>query len=206
MTEYLLLGLDGEMTGGTKTLDFYKEFQLCQIGLALGFNKEDVYTSDIGFDANEYKWTQEALDVNKFTHERIVSGPRQWQVDSELVAWLRARSIVEDGSKLVAVGFNVASWDLPFVRYYLPRFSKSLSYRTVDLNAVLFAAEQVTGLSYNSIKDHAKRYAKKVLAKTGAYPVAMPHDAGYDAAASLAAFEYLVKLLTPKVSWKVDEP
>ena len=206
MTEHRLVGLDGEMTGGTKTLDFYKEFQLCQIGLALGFNKEDVYTSDIGFAPDDYKWTQEALDVNKFTHERIQSGPPTFPVDAELVAWLRARGIVEDGTKLIAVGYNVASWDLPFVRYYLPRFGKFLSYRTVDLNAVLFTAERITGLSYNSIKDHAKQYAKKVLAKTGAYPVAMPHDAGYDAAASLAAFEYLVKLLTPKVSWKVDEP
>lgn len=197
MSEHQVVGLDGEMTGGTKTLDFYKEYQLCQIGVALSY--DDVFTSDIGFDEGKYKVTEEALEVNKFTHERIQSGLRQEQVDSDLVRWIRGRIPAANtpfGLKLIATGWNVASWDLPFVRFYLPRFSEWLWYRTIDLNAVVFAAEKVTGKSYKSIKDAAKRYAEKVIK-----PPADWHNAGYDAAASLAAWHYLIKFLTPKVSW-----
>lgn len=197
MSEHRFIGLDGEMTGGTKTLDFYKEYQLCQIGVALSY--DDIFTSDIGFDKDRYKVTDEALQVNKFTHERIQSGPRQEQVDSELVTWIRERipaANVPFGLKLIATGWNVASWDLPFVRCYLPRFSEWLWYRTVDLNAVVFTAEQVTGRSYSAIKDAAKRCAEEVIKRPAEW-----HDAGYDAAASLAAWHYLIRFLTPKLSW-----
>ncbi len=200
MSDYKLAGLDGEMTGGTKTLEFYREYQLIQIGVAFDLT-DNIYTSDIGFKENEYKWTQEALDVNKFTHERIQAGPSAALVDAEIVAWLRGHNINET-AKLIAVGWNVASWDLPFVRYYLPRFGKFLSYRTIDLNAIVFAAERITGLSYNTIKDHAKRYAEKRLEHRCFQPEPAWHNAGFDAAASLAAFEYLVEFLTPKQRWE----
>ena len=194
---YRFVGLDGEMTGSAKTLDFYKEYQLCQIGVAL--SPKEFFNSDIGFAEGEFKWTQEALDVNKFTLDRIRAGPRGWQVDAELVEWLRERNISED-TRLIAVGWNVAAFDLPFVRYYLPRFSKFIWYRTIDLNACVFLAEQVTGLSYNNIKDKAKRYAAKQVPGEVQW-----HNAGYDAADSIAAYEFLLKFLKPKIKWELKD-
>ncbi len=203
MSEHRFCGLDGEMTGGTKTLHFFDEYQLCQIGIALSY--DDIFTRDIGYKEGEYKVTEEALEVNKFTHERIQSGPSQWQVDSELVQWVRERvpaASTPYGLKLIAVGWNVSSWDMPFVRRYLPRFAEWVWYRAVDLNSVVFTAQKVTGQSYDAIKGGAKQYAEYVLSKK--YPESKWHDAGYDAAASLAAWDYLVKLLKPTLAWKVD--
>ena len=201
MSKHRFIGLDGEMTGGTKTLDFYKEYQLCQIGIALSY--DDIFSSDIGFDEGSYKVTEQALEVNKFTHERIQSGPRQGEVDSELVTWIRERILEANkpfGLKLIAVGWNVSSWDMPFVRQYLPRFAEWVWYRAVDLNSVVFTAQKVTGQSYDAIKGGAKRYAEKVIKHSVEW-----HSAGYDAAASLAAWDYLIKLLKGKIVWEVKD-
>ena len=56
---YRFVGLDGEMTGAQKVLDFYREYALIQIGLAVAPNV--TFVADIGHQT--YNWTQEALDV-----------------------------------------------------------------------------------------------------------------------------------------------
>lgn len=185
---YCFVGADGEMTGGTKTLDFFKEFALIQVGVALTL--DNVFVSDVGHD--EWKQTDEAMEVNKFTAERIRAAPRPLEVDRALVKWLFEKISVPPNTrlKLIPVGWNVGSWDVPFFRYWLPEFGRLLWYRMVDLNSVVFTAEKVTGRSYDKIKDSAKRYAVRELKRPKNF-----HDAGYDAAASLAAWEYLVKLL-----------
>ena len=184
-TVYAWAGTDGEMTGAQKVLDFYREYALIQIGLALTPNT--IFVSDIGHQT--YNWTQEALDVNKFTHERIKAGPPPAEVDKALVNFVAAQ-IPGERVRLIPVGWNVGHFDVPFVRYWLPDFGRLLGYRSVDLNAVTYTAAQVTGRAYDKIKNAAKRYAERVLARPKDW-----HNAGYDAAAALASWEYLVKLL-----------
>ena len=89
---------------------------------------------------------------------------------------------------------------MPFVRQYLPRFAEWVWYRAVDLNSVVFTAQKVTGQSYDAIKGGAKRYAEKVIKHSVEW-----HSAGYDAAASLAAWDYLIKLLKGKIVWEVKD-
>jgi hypothetical protein len=173
------------MTGAQKVHDFYREYALIQIGVAI--TPDIIFTSDIGHQT--YNWTQEALDVNKFTHERIRAGPAPAVVDAALVEWVKA-NVPGERIRLIPVGFNVASFDVPYVRYWLPEFSKLLGYRAVDLNSVLYTAAKVTGRGYDKIKDAAKKYAVRVLERPEDF-----HNAGYDAAVALAAWEYLIKLL-----------
>jgi hypothetical protein len=182
---YVFVGCDGEMTGAAKMPDFYSHYALIQIGLAI--TPDITFVSDIGH--NTYNWEQEALDVNKFSHERIMKGPRPSVVDAALVEWVKA-NVPGERIRLIPVGFNVASFDVPYVRYWLPEFSKLLGYRAVDLNSVLYTAAKVTGRAYDKIKDAAKKYAVRVLDRPENH-----HDAGYDAAVALAAWEYLIKLL-----------
>jgi oligoribonuclease (3'-5' exoribonuclease) len=182
---YRFVGTDGEMTGAAKVLDFYSHYALIQIGVAI--TPDIIFTSDIGHET--YNWEQEALDVNKFTHERIKAGPKPAVVDKALVEWVKAQ-VPGERVKLIPVGFNVASFDVPYVRYWLPEFRKLLGYRSVDLNSVLYTAAKVTGRGYDKIKDAAKKYAVRVLDRPEDF-----HNAGYDAAAALAAWEYLIKLL-----------
>jgi len=194
MNTYRFCGTDGEMTGAQKVHDFYREYALIQIGVAI--TPDIIFTSDIGHQT--YNWTQEALDVNKFTHERIRAGPAPAVVDAALVEWVKA-NVPGERIKLIPVGFNVASFDVPYVRYWLPEFSKLLGYRSVDLNSVLYTAAKVTGRGYDKIKDAAKKYAVRVLARPENH-----HDAGYDAVVALAAWEYLIKLLGG--TWMLSEP
>src|SRR3990167_5804468 len=182
---YRFVSLDGEMTGAQKVLDFYREYALIQIGLAV--TPDVVFVSDIGHQT--YSGTKEAREVNKFTHERIKAGPAPAEVDKALVDFVAAQ-IPGEHVRLIPVGWNVGQFDVPFVRYWLPDFARLLGYRSVDLNAVTYTAAKVTGRAYDKIKDAAKRYAERVLARPKNF-----HDAGYDAAAALASWEYLIKLL-----------
>src|SRR5271155_3016324 len=129
MTDPLVfMGLDIESTGSERP----PTRQLIQIGVAsqTGF----VFTSDVGHPHGEFEFDPEARKVNGFTDERVEAGPRPLVVDERLTEWLRARDV--KAKRGIAIGWNVGSFDMPFVRHYLPRSSKLFSYRTIDLNAV----------------------------------------------------------------------
>ncbi len=199
-TKLRFVSLDGEMTGSgsrdRKRIAF-KEFQLIQIGLAtmeMGvrpdarvFKPETLKTfvSDIGYD--EWNSQPQAMEVNKFTSERIKAGPVQEIVDRDVNAWLDER--VGAGKRdLHAVGWNVGSFDMPFVREYLPMLGDRFSYRSVDLNSILYSMAD-TDDEYKALKGKAKSGAEVELRKMGIE--ANFHDAGYDAANALIAFKLL---------------
>ena len=192
MTKLRFVGLDGEMTGAHDEFAA-KKFQLIQIGLATADMKEGIidpkslaiFTSDIGYD--EYNFEDEAMGVNKFTPERIKAGPIPSAVDKEASAWLDAH--MGNGKRdLHAVGWNVGSFDMPFVRRYLPVIAKRFSYRAVDLNSIVFGMTDNDG-DYKYLKGRAKDAAAKSLAIR--FPEPKWHDAGYDSAAALMAFKAL---------------
>lgn len=203
MSRLVYVGLDGEMTGsGSRDRKnvAHKEYQLIQIGLAtmemqppspyhtLGvFAPETLktYVSDIGFD----KWNSQprAMEVNKFTPERIRAGPRPSAVDAAACVWLDGR--VGAGRRdLHAVGWNVGSFDMPFVREYLPNLGDRFSYRSVDLNSILYSVADADD-EYRELKSRAKSGAEDELRALGIPP--NHHDAGYDAANALMAFKLL---------------
>lgn len=91
----------------------------------------------------------------------------------------------------ICVGWNVGSFDLPFVRRELPILGSLMHYRTIDLNAVCFTAERVLATDYRELKDEAKEYAEDKIVGAADW-----HDAGYDALASLKAWEYLIEKMS----------
>ena len=203
MTLIRYVGLDGEMTGSgsrdRKRIAF-KEYQLIQIGLAtmdaepltkyhsgLVFKPETLrtFTSDIGYD--EWNSQPQAMEVNKFTSERIKAGPPQETVDRDASIFLDER-FGEGVRDLHAVGWNVGSFDMPFVREYLPWIADRFSYRSVDLNSILFSVVD-TDDQYKELKRKAKSGAEIILRQMGIQKNF--HDAGYDAANALIAFKLL---------------
>lgn len=184
MSRPLFLGLDIECTGSD-----VDKHAIIQIGIACRHEGRIVWQAwDIG--QQEYVWEQEALNVNKFTHERIKMGHPVESVDayaaSEIEKW-------RDGRSAIAVGWNVAGFDIPFIKKAMPLTYDKLSYRTVDLNAIIFAASLAGYGAYDKMKRRAKGYAEATL------PAVNWHDAGYDAAAGLASLEYLVNEIGSKV-------
>jgi hypothetical protein len=176
----------------------HKEYQLIQIGLATMEMGEPptsnvvlrpetlkMFVSDIGHD----KWNSQpqAMEVNKFTSERIRAGPNREQVDDGANWWLD--EYLGAGKRdLHAVGWNVGSFDMPFVREYLPKLGDRFSYRSVDLNSILYSMAD-TENEYKELKGKAKARAESALRALGIAPAW--HDAGYDAANALMAFKYL---------------
>jgi hypothetical protein len=108
-------------------------------------------------------------------------------VDSAASDWLDDR-FGAGKRDLHAVGWNVGSFDLPFVREYLPSLGDRFSYRSVDLNSILYSMAD-TDDEYKELKGKAKARAELALRAAGVEPAW--HDAGYDAAAALMAFKYL---------------
>lgn len=200
MTGLRFVGLDGEMTGsGSRepSIVASKKYQLIQIGLAtmemgerpgpvvLRPDTLKMYVSDIGFDM--WNSQPQAMEVNKFTSERIKAGPAQEQVDWEANGWLDER-LGAGKRDLHAVGWNVGAFDMPFVHEYLPALGDRFSYRSVDLNSILYSMAD-TEDEYKELKGKAKTRAESALRALGIQ--SNFHDAGYDAANALMAFKYL---------------
>lgn len=173
-----LIGLDLETSG----LDPQKHVVL-QVGLAL--DETDIFRSDVGWGHQEWEEAEkEALAVNGFTYARVLDGPRAYQVDQAMVAWLAQRSYVAPRS-LCPVGWNVAGFDMPFFALAFPATNRLMHYRTVELTAICVALELAGGADAWDIKRAAQAHAAKEV-------VGKIHEAGFDAAAGIAALHYLV--------------
>jgi len=174
------IGLDGEMTG----LGGPDVHQLIQIGVAI--SPQEVLARDVGYD--DWNEDAEAMRVNGFTAKRIRTAPRASDVDREVVSWLGPRAS-GDPEGLIAVGWDVAAVDSPYVSRYLPRLAGLLSRQTVDLNAVCFTIAGDASSRYKTLRKKAEGYAEQELGR------ADWHDAGFDAAAAIAAWDFLKKLV-----------
>lgn len=134
-------------------------------------------------------WSEEAAQVHGITQAQLqADGLPAAKVALEAVRFIEAFSDTWLGNRHV-VGWNVASFDMPFVRQHLGALSRVLSYRSVDLNAVCFTLTEAHGISYKGLKRRSKEYAAEQLRET--YPGEMWHDAGYDSAAALHSWDYM---------------
>lgn len=186
-SDLVFAGVDIEATSA----DLEAGGRICQIGVCL--EPGSGFVSDIGWSDSYYTWEAKALEVNGFTLERIEAGPPPEDVDRELYVWLTDQGIQE--RRLVAVGFNVASFDAPFIKHALPRSWSLFARRSVDLNAVCFtygSCKLYSGgaMLWSTWKRWAKRTANERL--QAQYGVAThEHDALFDAQQALVAWQWL---------------
>lgn len=197
-THFEYVGLDIESSGGPYQKPgekpTFQVYQVIQIGLAR--LKDDSLLGEmpvwmstlIGHDESKLAWDPKAAEVHKIPREAIVNAQtkRSVEVDRMLVEWLDNQGI----GKVVPVGFAVQGFDLPFVREYLPEFSKRVSMRGVDLNAIVFTVSAATGMGFEQIKNAAKEYAKRMILQTTSFAEDRSHDAGFDALQALFSFDF----------------
>lgn len=190
-------GLDGEMSSNTaydmtdgQVTDGMG--RLIQAGIS--FNRVECISVNIGWDEGYMLWSEQAAAVHKIPLEAVTKEfPPAKEADD--VLYQRVREIYPEGERFIAsIGWNVASFDLPFFRFALPRFFSLLSRRTVDLNAVVKSMDGLfspwgSPISYKGLKRLSKLYARVQLAQAGV-PY-RPHDAGWDAQMSLLCYDYL---------------
>lgn len=199
----IYVGLDIETTG----LD-PRRHSLCQVGAAIA--PDDYYGSDAQPDFHTPLVDPKALEVNGFTHERLQDAPVYSDVDVELVSWLHeaAEDLCRDGKpEFVAVGWNVGSFDMAFIREALPMTHRMFSYRVVDLSslAFLYGAAAAFRLD-NHEQDHFyKEYRKRVKRAANEdqdkyslnefyYGPRKEHDAVSDAVAAVVEWNEFVNL------------
>jgi hypothetical protein len=163
--------------------------QLIQVGIAL--DEDEVFSSRIGWE--EFEYEPEALAAIGLKPEDVRCGPPVAQVDEAAADWLSARN-VEPG-KLIAIGWGVTAFDLPFVITSLPRVTALLNHHSIELNAIChtlggskpYVGERPSAATWKQMAKHVAE-AHLLLSK-GLEP--RWHDAGYDALASLIAWRWL---------------
>lgn len=195
-TEREFWGLDLETSGTT-----HERHVPIQLGLAAP--NGEVFTSLIGgwrwmddlepgephvMGDDTWLWDLRAYEVHGIEQEALLAAPSPYQVSAEAVKFIEEHSNVWHGQRKV-VGWNVASFDMPFVRKHLPAVSRLLSYQSADLNAICFAISEAHGISFKTLKGDSKDWARLQLEER--YEEALWHDAGYDAIAGLHSFDYL---------------
>lgn len=164
------IGLDIETTG----LEIERDHRLIQVGIAEDeFNLTYWDVHPLG----KIVYDMEAMAVNKFTPDRVEKAQSQKEIDKFLVSFVGDQLGADYGS-LTAVGWNVGSFDLPFVKKELPRTARFFSHRVMDLTAVALYLCYGND-SWRDFKAREHIEIEKILGK------ANWHDAGYDALAAI---------------------
>jgi oligoribonuclease (3'-5' exoribonuclease) len=190
------IGLDFESSGS----DPWGRHAPIQIGMSVwasssGRPFDDNFESLIGgwhFGKNgDYEWSEEAYGVHGIPIQDVQRGsgaPSLHEADVRAAAWMYDNNL-KGRMWNVTVGWNVAGFDRQFITRHMPNLNRLLSYRTVDLNAIIFATAS-NEEHFKNLKGKAKAYANEKMRITEK----QRHDALTDARAALHEFEYLRKL------------
>lgn len=162
--------------------------RLIQIGLTFGL--DDTFTADVGWTPAELEllgaWETAAEDIHHIPMVKVIDAfPHASSVDALLVERMTQMGF-KPNRHLIAIGWNVAGFDLPFVRRDLPRFAEFVSYRSIDLNALCFLEAARQGRAFDKFKSELKARAQALMGGTPCW-----HDAGYDSKAAFVAWGIL---------------
>ncbi len=182
------IGIDGEMSGN----DIDVGHKLIQIGLAKYNESGGMDHAGYLLNPGEMTWSMEAQEVHQFTREYVEEfGILPTTADPITAKWANPRNQRRD---FVMVGFNVGSFDRPFIKQTLPITYGKFSRRSVDINSLIFAMSD-TNEDFERIKADAKNYAFAKMEGMFNDFKNRQHDAEYDAVMSLYCFEYLRTLI-----------
>jgi len=137
-------------------------------------------------------WDLRAAEIHGLTKEQIDRhGSSPYDVTLQAVEFIERNSKAWHGERKV-VGWNVGSFDMPYLRKHMYGVARKLSYQSADLNAVTFAISEAQGISSKHLKRQAQEAgAAGAYALTGLGVDEGLHDAGWDAVAALGAWDYL---------------
>lgn len=122
-------------------------------------------------------WSDEAESIHGITREEALLGKTPTVVDNELSQWLSEKN-TSSGKKfrrIVPVGFNVGSFDMKFVKKFLPQSYELFTRRVVDLNGICFSMD---GMEYNGIPQTAEQWKRLSIAYGQAHWHLLPHNKG----------------------------
>lgn len=184
----LFVGVDGEMSHN----DVDDGGALIQLGVSVRVDGELSGFDTVMKPDFDYMWDETAASVHGYSKTQVDS----WDVgyaeaDITLHDWLlsvgcRPNKRVDT----VGVGFSVGSFDMPFVRKFLPETFKLFSRRFLDLNSLIYLLSTKTGASFNNVKENIMGEVVERVGYDGS------HDAGWDAKMHLLFWEIIQERLT----------
>lgn len=182
----LVVGVDIETTGTRDT----PRARLVQVGAAaFGDPPARWFSSLVAHPLTEMAVDPLAMSVHGIHLEEILRAPSPAQVDAALSTWLAEHGATA-ADPAVAVGWNVASFDLAFIAETLPHARTLLARRSIDLNAVCLALSGLhPGADFEHLKASSKTWAAAELERAGLG--SHPHDACWDAAEAVLALHWL---------------
>lgn len=143
---------------------------------------------------NRVTVTPEALRANSIDVCTLDNKSRESlsTADQRLLNWLKSSGFYRDGKKycIIAMGMNVGTFDMPFVRKYLPQSASLFGNRSLDLNALLFADALIRDVEFYDVKRAAKSIGTSFAHDR--VPDLKPHHALYDAFSNIGVFNYLL--------------
>ena len=174
MSNYQYIGVDLETSGTT-----HEHHVPIQIGVALVDGR--TFKNLIGgWDWDSHLWDDESEKIHGFTQQEVTEADCYEFVDTALERWLKEQ--VPNGTRIM-VGWNVGSFDRPFIQRWLPKTARLIIRRTLDLNAACYLLDQHGFRNPDTLKRQAKAYADQILGGGGR------HDALYDAQAAILEME-----------------
>lgn len=177
----MVIGVDIE-TSGTNLENGHR---LIQIGFALHDGDGMVGFSEYVLP-EEMVWSDEAEQVHKISRETLnADGKSSEIVDDLCYQWLISNGVNPDNKwENIATGFNVGTFDFPFIKHALPKTAELFAPRYAELNALCFALHGFENRDFKKWKKDAKKYAIECIGSNDA------HDAGWDALMSWHCFQY----------------
>lgn len=170
-----------------------------QIGLSVGLYEGQTKDTIIGgWDWTRYEWDAEAEGIHGIAQAAVDSYPGAALVDGMMAMWLWDRLPTharKSRQYVVPLGWNVAGFDMPFVRKHLPHLASMFSYRALDLNSVCFFLGGED--KWRQIKMKAKDGGIGIIRSiegdvlSSDYYADCAHDAGFDARWAMAAHYWL---------------
>jgi len=179
--KYHIISLDIESSGRD-----YTRHALLSIGL-VDQKGENFY---IALQHRSLEVEPQAMRVNQLPVVRIdLDGVSPKKADQAMLDWLNAR--MKPDEQAVAMGLNIGSFDMPFVRRWLPRSAARFSRRTMDLNALIFERCLVSGEEFDDLKHKLAKngHARAWTETNGPQDQALgPHHALFDAYSNWGMF------------------
>lgn len=161
----------------------------------------------------DVEYDPKALEVNGWTEEQARQNPNysdeaialnvynQFLASPDEMVDAYSHIPEEKKGKLHAVGFNVGSFDLVFLKKYYPKTAGLFHYRSLDINSlVLFLSDWTFGTSI----DWKKEIKEAAIADIEDYSLVAPEDRRehhpvYDAALAYHAKSVLKEMLLKKI-------
>lgn len=184
-TDFELISLDLETSGSN-----CEEFTILSMGLVRLSDMSSFY-QEVRHDS--LMVSPEAtrihnLDLSTRDDRNL---PTMFQADIALREWITQGKDAPKKNYLIPMGMNVGTFDMAFVRKYLPKSADLFGYRSLDLNAILFLDSLIKGRSYEKTKKAAKMvgdsYAHHYV------PDLKPHNALYDAFSNVGVLHFVAE-------------